>query len=94
MSNNVNVIEEIGQRKPEPSIEQDRRYKNSNSRKTPSGANIIPRKESLFEQYPPPKTSNRRNGGRKYKMKQSMRIRMYNKNNKTRRVKRRRSKRI
>ena len=94
MSNNVHVIEEIGQRKPEPSIEQDRRYKNSDNRKTPSGANIIPRKETLYEQYPPPKiTKTSRNGGRKYKMKKSMRIRCYNKN-KTRRVKRRRSKRL
>ena len=92
MSNNVHVIEEIGQRKPEPSIEQDRRYKNSDNRKTPSGANIIPRKETLSDQYPPPKiTRTRRNGGRKYKMKQSIRIRMYKKNKKTRRV---RSKRI
>ena len=93
MSNTVNVIEEIGQRKPEPSIEQDRRYKNTATRKTPSGANIIPRKETLFEQYPPPKiTSTRRNGGRKYKAKKTM-CGWYNKkNNKTRRVKRRRSK--
>ena len=94
MSNTVNVIEEIGQRKPEPSIEQDRRYKNSATRKTPSGSNIIPRKETLFEQYPPPKITTRRNGGRKYKAKKTM-CGWYNKkNNKTRRVKRRRSKRM
>jgi hypothetical protein len=91
MSNNVNVIEEIGQRKPEHPREQDRRYKNSNNRKTESGANVIPRSD-LYDKYPLTKiNSNRRNGGRKYKMKKSMRIKSYKKNNKTRR---RRSKRI
>jgi hypothetical protein len=85
MSNNVNVIEEIGQRKPEHPREQDRRYKNSKTRKTPNGYNIIARSD-VYDEHPLPKiTSNRRNGGRKYKMKQSMRIRSYKKNNKTRR---------
>jgi hypothetical protein len=88
---NVNVIEEIGQHKPEHPRVQNRRYMDSENRKTPSGANIITRSD-IYDKYPLPKiTSNRRNGGRKYKMKKSMRIRMYKKNNKTRR---RHSKRI
>jgi hypothetical protein len=91
MSNNVNVIEEIGQHKPEHPRVQNKRYMDSENRKAPSGANIIARSD-IYDKYPLPKiTSKRRNGGRKYKMKKSMRIRMYKKNNKTRS---RRSKRI
>ena len=94
MSNNVNVIEEIGQHKPEHPRVQNKRYMDSENRKTPSGANIIARSD-IYDKYPLPKiTSTRRNGGRKYKAKKTM-CGWYNKkNNNTRKVKRRRSKRI
>ena len=91
MSNNV--IEEIGQHKPEHPRVQNKRYMDSENRKTPSGANIIARSD-IYDKYPLPKiTGNRRNGGRKYNMNKSTRTRSYKKN-KTRRTKRMRSKKI
>ena len=73
----VNRIEEIGSHKAEHPKIQNERYKSSKTRKTESGANMIPRSEGLFDSHPPPKIirqSNKIGGGKSRRHKKTRRV--------------------
>ena len=85
----VNRIEEIGSHKAEHPKIQNERYKSSKTRKTESGANMIPRSEGLFDSHPPPKIIRQSNkiGGRR-------KSRRHKKTRKGKRTKSKKSKKI